>query len=321
MKQIKRQTVKMFSLVFFMFSSIFSIGLALEHAFFYPLSPEMHVVWTFALLALAFAVLFLAVEPKRRELMSQISELIGEERKLVEEQKLKINELEKEKLNFIDVAGHELKSLLTPILPSLHLMNKDEARFKEALPIFLKNFRRMVVLTDDMLALARIDAGRKKISPDQMGREALASWLRELANEVIVPILHRLERETDFLIEIESFSEIVTDFKGLKLILSNLFSNAAKYTKSGQIQILVSQRQDVVVFEVEDTGIGIAQENHERIFEPFERAHNLEVESTGLGLSIARRMTQMLGGTLAVESKLGEGSNFILRLPNLTKNI
>jgi len=133
--------------------------------------------------------------------------------------------------------------------------------------------------------------------------------------------LHRLERETDFLIEIESFSEIVTDFKGLKLILSNLFSNAAKYTKSGQIQILVSQRQDVVVFEVEDTGIGIAQENHERIFEPFERAHNLEVESTGLGLSIARRMTQMLGGTLAVESKLGEGSNFILRLPNLTKNI
>jgi signal transduction histidine kinase len=102
----------------------------------------------------------------------------------------------------------------------------------------------------------------------------------------------------------------------LELILANLVSNAAKYTLQGCVEISVSRRGIATLIEVKDTGIGISEDKKEKIFEPFERAHNtreINVESTGLGLAIARQMAETLGGTLSVESILGQGSRFILR--------
>jgi CheY-like chemotaxis protein len=116
----------------------------------------------------------------------------------------------------------------------------------------------------------------------------------------------------------------MADAKRLRQILLNLLSNAVKYTQSGSVTLNVRYASEVATFEVIDSGIGIPEDDLERIFEPFERGRMQAMQSiagTGLGLTIARLLASLMGGELTVESAVGKGSTFRvrMRLPRATE--
>jgi signal transduction histidine kinase len=111
-----------------------------------------------------------------------------------------------------------------------------------------------------------------------------------------------------------------SDRQKLKQILVNLLSNALKYTKEGTVEIIAEQdtASGRIGLSVRDSGVGIAPEDHTRIFEPFQQAKRVITRpqgGTGLGLAISRRLAQMLGGDISVESALGAGSTFTVNIP------
>jgi signal transduction histidine kinase len=109
-----------------------------------------------------------------------------------------------------------------------------------------------------------------------------------------------------------------TDVGKVRHILLNLLSNAVKFTDQGEILLTARVENGDVRFEVRDTGIGIAPQYHERVFDPFWQVENRasrRIAGTGIGLSVARRLARLLGGDITVTSRPGEGSTFTARLP------
>jgi signal transduction histidine kinase len=113
-------------------------------------------------------------------------------------------------------------------------------------------------------------------------------------------------------------ARLITDAGKLRQILLNILSNAIKFTESGEITLSARLNGNEAKFSVADTGIGIAAENQQRIFEPFwqvEQSSTRRAGGTGLGLTVSRSLARLLGGEVSVESKLGDGSTFTLTLP------
>jgi CheY-like chemotaxis protein len=118
--------------------------------------------------------------------------------------------------------------------------------------------------------------------------------------------------------EIPDDLALETDERKLSQILRNLVSNALKFTDSGEVRVSVNREGSELVFSVKDTGIGIAPEDQERIFREFAQVDGpvqRKVKGTGLGLPLSRKLAELLGGSLDVQSELGKGSTFWLRLP------
>jgi signal transduction histidine kinase len=111
---------------------------------------------------------------------------------------------------------------------------------------------------------------------------------------------------------------MTTDQGKLSQILRNLIANALKFTPAGEVRVSASAQDSTLVFTVADTGIGIASEDHDRIFEEFtqvEAAAAPGMVGTGLGLPLSRELARLLGGTISLESAIGKGSTFLVRLP------
>jgi two-component system phosphate regulon sensor histidine kinase PhoR len=117
----------------------------------------------------------------------------------------------------------------------------------------------------------------------------------------------------------EAAVRVVGDYQALELVVNNLLDNALKYTpQGGKVWVRVDTDGKSAILEVVDTGIGIAREHHERIFERFyrvDKARSREVGGTGLGLSIVKHICKLLGGSVSIASDIGVGSTFRVRLP------
>ena len=220
---------------------------------------------------------------------------------------------------FLSLMSHELRTPLNAILGFADLLRRDSVSEKQRgdLEIISRSGEHLLGLINELLDLAKIEAGR--------GAPEIAPFdLRRLIRDVTDMMRVRsLEKNLELkLIQSPAFPGFVeTDGPKLRQMLINLLGNAIKHTDRGSVTLrLDAQRKDaeqlLLSFEVEDTGIGIAGEDQERIFEPFVQiGTGQRQKGTGLGLTITRQYASVLGGSIWLSSVPGEGSLFRLELP------
>ena len=169
-------------------------------------------------------------------------------------------------------------------------------------------------MVDDLLDLAKVDAGRISISPEWFEMVDLFSALRGMFRPIVSSSAVSLSFE-----EPDAVPRIYTDDKKLSQILRNFISNALKFTTEGEVRVTVRlMKEGMVEFAVTDTGIGIAEEHLPALFSDFVQIDTRiqkRLRGTGLGLSLAKKFAALLGGTVGVTSKLGQGSRFSVQIP------
>ena len=168
-------------------------------------------------------------------------------------------------------------------------------------------------LVNDLLDLAKVEAGRIEISPAWFELVDLFSALRGMFK----PVLNNPDVQLVFE-EPQGNGQVFTDDGKLSQILRNFISNALKFTSRGEVRVSAVQNGDTITFSVADTGIGIAPEFHRAVFEDFVQVNSpvqKRLRGTGLGLSLSRRLAELLGGSVALQSAPGQGSTFSVTLP------
>ena len=222
--------------------------------------------------------------------------------------------------NFLSIASHELKTPLTTLKlhAEMRLLNLERQNFEffslDRLRSHVlsenKQLDRIARLIDDMVDVTRISNGKLSIQKENFN-------LAEAVKEVVNSFSQRM-RDKDAEIRVHS-PETVTglwDRFRIDQIINNLLSNAHKYGAGKPITVTVSQTQELARISVQDQGPGIAFGDQKRIFERFERGFtDREISGLGLGLFIAREITERHGGRILLESQPGQGSTFIVELP------
>jgi len=227
------------------------------------------------------------------------------------------------KSDFLAGMSHELRTPLTAIIGFSDLLLEDaveEGHEERAADLskILKSSDMIINLIDDILDLAKIEAGRIDLSIAPLNLYQAMHDIRDTAELLAKKRSNRLVFDIA-----DGLAALIGDRRRLHQILLNLLSNAAKYTSGGKITLRVHQQRREgatwILFEVRDTGIGISSEAQDRLFTAFERGdHNAQrhFRGTGLGLAISKRLTELMGGTIGVESTLGEGTSFTVALPS-----
>ena len=222
------------------------------------------------------------------------------------------------KSRFLSYMSHEFRTPLSSIQSITRLLQDrldgpltDEQQ-KQVRFIQTAAFE-LTEMVNDLLDLAKVEAGRVTISPAWFEMVDLFSALRGMFK----PILQSDDVSLIFE-EPQDVRQIYTDHKKLSQILRNFISNALKFTPRGEVRVSALLTGDRVIFSVTDTGIGIAPEHLPALFQDFVQVDapiQKRLRGTGLGLSLSRKLALLLGGDVAVESTLGQGSKFWVTLP------
>jgi signal transduction histidine kinase len=168
-------------------------------------------------------------------------------------------------------------------------------------------------MVNDLLDLAKVEAGRIEVSPAWFELVDLFSALRGMFKPVLVNPEVQLVFE-----EPQGLPQLFTDNAKLSQILRNFISNALKFTTRGEVRVSAVQDGEFMTFSVADTGIGIAPEFHSAIFQDFSQLDSpiqKRLRGTGLGLSLSKRLAELLGGSIALQSAAGVGSTFSVTVP------
>ena len=217
------------------------------------------------------------------------------------------------KTRFVVGVSHELRTPLNAVLGYAQLLEHDvfipEAR-REAIRIIRRSGEHLQGLIEGLMDISKIEAGRIEIERKEI---RFPEFLDQITGMFHV---QAAAKGIHFRIQYPPNlpQTVFTDETRLRQILINLLSNALKFTEHGEVGLQVRLPGEVMEFEVTDTGPGIPPEHLERIFEPFERAAAATAEGIGLGLTITKLLVEILGGGIAVESKLGIGSRFRVQL-------
>ena len=221
-----------------------------------------------------------------------------------------------ERSRFFASLSHELRTPINAVIGYNHLLQEKifgalSDRQTEALEKANRSAQHLLELVDDILDISKIEAGKLEVFPETV---ELGALLRDTATSLQ---LQAREKGIDLEIDAARDAAIETDPARVRQIILNLLSNAVKFTDEGRVGVRLStDHQKRVEVAVSDTGPGISPEDQERIFEEFEQAESAGGRTgTGLGLAISRRLAELLGGDLRVESQVGAGSTFTLALP------
>jgi signal transduction histidine kinase/CheY-like chemotaxis protein len=224
------------------------------------------------------------------------------------------------KSSFLATISHEIRTPMNAVLGQLTMIRDTELTDRQYSLVsgIEKSSKNLLGLINDILDFSKIDAGKLDIVYDWFDLAGVIEHIRSIFTVLIG------EKGLDFKITIEDEIPpcVWGDEKRVNQVITNLLSNAMKYTPGGSVELLIKSQNNGDTtfwsFAVKDTGIGIRPEESDRLFRPFEqldKIKNKKVTGTGLGLVITKNLCELMGGTIAVESVYGEGSKFTISLP------
>lgn len=242
------------------------------------------------------------------------------------------------KSHFLANMSHELRTPLNAIIGFSQLLQEDardlgidDLDFINDLQSINESGKHLLELINDILDLSKIEAGKMSLYWETFD-------IAKLINHIVITVKPLVEKNKNVL-EVQydqPIDSLYADKTKVRQVLLNLLSNAAKFTHQGKVMLRVTRSEDVgtrntsknssplvpdssfIIFQVSDTGIGMSDEQQQRLFQPFtqgDASTTRKYGGTGLGLAISRHFCQMMGGDIRVESKQGEGSTFTVRLP------
>jgi signal transduction histidine kinase/ActR/RegA family two-component response regulator len=232
-----------------------------------------------------------------------------------------LEEASRAKSEFLANMSHEIRTPMTAILGYAELLQtggQSDQEKSEALRVIRRNGEHLLGLINDILDLSKIEAGKMTV---ERARCSLCQVVADVAALMRVRAAAKHVRlEVEYIFPVPETIE--SDAMRIRQILVNLVGNAVKFTDTGEVRVLVRSEalaagQPLVAVEVKDTGIGLTEEQAARLFQPFTQADGSTTRKyggTGLGLTISKRLAQMLGGDIAVAGTPGRGSTFTLTL-------
>jgi PAS domain S-box-containing protein len=232
----------------------------------------------------------------------------------------KEQELNELKSRFVSMASHEFRTPLSAIQTSAILISKQneigkEPKLEKYVTQIKKNVKRMVIILNDFLSLSKLEEGKVQANKKLFD---LVDFSKTLIEEVSTT---KKNKKNIILVAPDHPLFLNLDPKLMRTILMNLISNAIKYSpKNTDIHIKIEESDAFVMLQVQDQGIGIPENEQEKLFERFFRAKNAQnIEGTGLGLNIVKQYIDLMDGTINFKSEINKGTTFLIKWPKPTK--
>ena len=312
---INRESVRRRSMMVFMF--VCTITAAIVFQIVWPLTPFTALG---CLIGNCFFHVFV-IEDERDELRRAVIEREQAAKHMaeLEEALARARAAEKARSQFFSIVSHDIRTPLNAILGYSELLQygvKSEEERKEALESIRASGTTLLQLVNDVLDLAKMDSGKMTLQPQSVRLERLTdevfATFRLAASITGVELVNRTA----------DVPTVMLDEHRFRQILFNLVGNAVKFTKRGNVTVAASYLDENLEVSVSDTGCGIPADMLTRILDPFvqvlDPSHAADrAGGTGLGLSICRSLAKVMGGEIAVESELGRGSTFRVRIPGV----
>jgi signal transduction histidine kinase/DNA-binding response OmpR family regulator len=222
------------------------------------------------------------------------------------------------KSSFLSNMSHEFRTPLNSMLAlSRMLLDRMDGELTseqdQQIRFIQKSAKELADMVDDLLDLAKVEAGRLEVKPKRFGVADLFGALRGMLKPLLADNSLNLIFESA-----DDLPELFTDEQKVSQVLRNFISNAIKFTQRGEVRVCARRDQTEIEFSVADTGVGISPSDQRIIFEEFvqiESTMQKRVKGTGLGLPLSRKLAELLGGCVEVTSAVGVGSTFRLRIP------
>ncbi|ALO44466.1 hybrid sensor histidine kinase/response regulator [Pseudoalteromonas phenolica] len=220
------------------------------------------------------------------------------------------------KSRYLTNLSHELRTPLNVMLGYAQLFCQDTRLSQshiDTFKIIKRNGDHLSDLIEGLLELSKIEAGRLCLHRDECNLKTMLQQLVDMFQ------MHADKKGITFRYQPSGHipDYVITDKQRFRQVLINLLSNSIKYTEKGSVTFRVSYRNEVATFSIQDTGEGISSRDQKRIFQPFEQirsTHNQAIGGTGLGLTISSALIELMGGEITLDSQLGKGSTFGIRL-------
>lgn len=264
---------------------------------------------------------YLLIKSVRKEIAQREQlQVLTQELEIANERLKKMDEMKDE---FISIASHDLNTPIAAIEGYLSMILDEkivpveDPKAKEYLQRVYESSKRLAALVEDLLNVSRIEQGRLVVTHQPLD-------FQELVEQIVKEWEMKAKEQglsLRFIPSPQALSKIYADPNRLSQVVTNLISNAIKYSSRGEIKISLKEEGGNIIFEVADQGVGISKKDLVHLFEKFYRVSSQPVKGvpgTGLGLYITKAIVELHGGTISVESEEGKGSTFRVTLPKAT---